>query len=149
MAVSSDPYAVMMRNGTCGFRWWTRSSSSMPRISGISRSEMTMSNASCENRSSASFPLAASVTVYPSFLRINESDSRMICSSSTTRMRSAMGSGQFRVKRKGDREGDAARDIAVDGDRAAHAAHDPVTDPEAEARPAARLLGREKGLEDL
>ena len=83
MAESIDPYAVMMTTSVSGEKLVTCSSSSIPFISGISRSVSTRSNDSVFIISAAIAPFAASRTLYPSFASTKESDSRMISSSST------------------------------------------------------------------
>ena len=69
---------------------FTRRRSSSPLTSGICTSVITRSNASWPSRASASAPVRAVTTAYPSLASMISRNSRRLASSSTIRIRSIL-----------------------------------------------------------
>src|SRR5512143_1568983 len=106
-------------------------SSSIPFISGISRSVSTRLNDCSFRRSTASRPFEASATRYPSFPRTKERDCRMISSSST--LRTDSGSLVIlRIERQDNGERRPLPLFALHGDVAPETPHDTVAHPESQ-----------------
>src|SRR5919201_2743818 len=146
-------------------RWRSRNSS--PPMTGIRRSQSTMSTPPSAIRASASAPLAAVTVSCPSPSRMSESVCRSEGSSSTIRTRIARLSSAggrpdagerrrqrdaWRYRDRPDREEDDERGAALaraaHPDRSAQAVHQARHDREPEPDPLPRLLGREERLED-
>jgi len=86
IAVGTVAYPVIIMTSVPGSLALARSRTSMPSTFSILRSVTTTSKAFSFKRSSASIPLPAVETKYPSFVKTCSRFRRVIFSSSTTRM---------------------------------------------------------------
>ena len=137
MAFSTDAYAVTMMTASSSSSFFSDSSVVMPSIPGIITSTIAASNGMLRASSMPSSPLAARRTEYPSpFNRVSRI-SRMISSSSTTRIEPffcislpsipgrARPRGRGRLRQR-DGEPRALSDRALARQRALVLAHDAV-----------------------
>src|SRR5687768_9063796 len=162
MALPTDAYAVMISTARSSSIRFSSSSVATPSIPGIMMSTIAASNGIARASSRPSSPEDASRTVYPSRVSSVSRISRMISSSSTTRIMpvpvvainvlptlpAGARSPDFGGARQRQREARALADHAIAVNLTVVFPHDAVRNRQSESGPPADRLGREERVVD-
>src|SRR5512143_1695050 len=148
IAVSAEAYAVIMITMVSGETALIFLSADKPSNLGMRMSRRTRSKRSFSTSFKTSSPLEARETLYPSFFSMMSKNSRMLCSSSATRILSfSILSPLVNLDGEEDHKGGPSTHLSFHFDHPVVVFNNLVNNGQSETRSA--LLRGEEGLEDL